>query len=241
MHVKTRVIKTVAMLLALSVLCTSCATPYVWKKTDPDALNRMPRNVATEEHIRRHSLKYALDRDENYYLVEKTDGEKAANYTLRVIGTPVAVAFDVALVCLIAIGGAAAANPNAFNSTPNNYSSYNPPQMYSPATLYAPTQPSIVPIPAGGGLTTYNKVGNTTFGSDGSSIQKVGNTYFSSDGSMYNTVGNTTFGSDGSTMQKVGNTYFHSDGTTYNKVGNTTFGSDGSTIQQVGDTLFYNK
>jgi hypothetical protein len=201
----------------------------------------MPKNQATEDHIRRHGLKYAPDRDTNYYLVEKTDGEKAAKYTMRIIGTPVAVAFDVALVCLIALGGAAAANPDAFNSASQNAYTYKPPQLYSPASLYSPSQSTLIPVASGRGLTTYNTIGNTTFGSDGSTIQRVGNTHFSSDGTTYNTIGNTTFGSDGSTMQRVGDSYFGSDGKTYNKVGNTIFGSDGSTIQKVGDTYFHNK
>ena len=230
--------RAISMCVAVCMLCTSCATPYVWKNTDPHALKRMPKNQASEDYIRQHGLKYAPDRDENYYLVEKTDGEKTANYTMRIIGTPVALAFDVALVCLIVLGGAGAANPNAFNSSSQSGYTYNPPQLYSPASLYSPT---IIPAAPSHNQTIYNTIGNTTFGSDGSTIQRVGNTYYSSDGTTYNTVGNTTFGSDGSTMRRVGNSYYGSEGKIYNKVGNTIIGSDGSTIQKVGDTHFYNK
>jgi len=110
----------------------------------------MPKNQATEEHIRRHKLKYAPDRDNKYYLVEKTGGEKAIKYTMRTIGTPVAVAFDVALVCLIALGGAAAANPDMFNTPSYTPYSYTPSTLYSPATLYTPpayTAPAAVYTP----------------------------------------------------------------------------------------------
>ena len=70
---------------------------------------------------------------------------------------------------------------------------------------------------------TYQRFGNTTFGSDGYSSQRFGN---------------TTFGSDGTTQQRFGNTTFGSDGTTYQRFGNTTFGSDGSTHQRFGNTTF---
>lgn len=143
-------IRAISISVVACLLCTSCATPYVWKKTDPHALNRMPKNQATEDHIRRHELKYAPDRDNKYYLVEKTGGEKAIKYTMRTIGTPLAVAFDVALVCLLALGGAAAANPDMFNTPSYTPYSYTPSTLYSPNTLYTPpayTAPAVVYTP----------------------------------------------------------------------------------------------
>lgn len=41
--------------------------------------------------------------------------------------------------------------------------------------------------------------------------QMIGNTMFGSDGSYYNQIGNTTFGSNGQTIQRIGNTYFVND------------------------------
>lgn len=76
-----------------------------------------------------------------------------------------------------------------------------------------------------GAQTTYNRIGNVTYGSDGTS---------------YNRVGSTTYGSDGSTYNRVGSTTYGSDGTTYNRVGNTTYGSDGSTASRVGNSTFIN-
>lgn len=90
------------------------------------------------------------------------------------------------------------------------------------------------------GPVTYNSIGSTVFGSDGSTMQRVGNTMFHSDGTSYNRIGNTVFGSDGSTIQNIGNTSFHSGGSSYNRIGNTVFGSDGSTVQKIGNTYFYN-
>ena len=65
----------------------------------------------------------------------------------------------------------------------------------------------------------------------------------------YTRIGETTFGTDGSTINKLGNTTFinHSDGssTTINKLGNTTFinNSDGTsaTATVIGGDLFINK
>jgi hypothetical protein len=75
-------------------------------------------------------------------------------------------------------------------------------------------------------------------GGSGTSFQRIGNTTFGSDGTIYNQIGNTTFGSDGTTYQNIGDTTFRSDGTIYNQIGNTTFGSDGTTYQSIGNSVF---
>ena len=51
-------------------------------------------------------------------------------------------------------------------------------------------------------------------GQSGTSYQNIGNTSFGSDGSTYQSIGNTTFGSDGNSSQRIGNTNFNSDGST---------------------------
>lgn len=118
---------------------------------------------------------------------------------------------------------------NEYNQQNNSYDNYS----YS--------QPTPKPeIKVYGQANSYNKIGNTTFGSDGSTYTQIGNTVFSNDGTSYNRIGNTTFGSDGSSYQKIGNTTFSNDGTSYSQIGNTTFGSDGSTYQKIGNTTFYN-
>ena len=42
-------------------------------------------------------------------------------------------------------------------------------------------------------------------------------------GVTYSTIGNTTFGSDGSSSTTIGNTTFGSDGTSCTRIGNSTF------------------
>ena len=94
------------------------------------------------------------------------------------------------------------------------------------------------------GAQTYNRIGNTTFGSDGTTYNRIGNTTFGSDGTTYNRIGNTTFGSDGTTYNRIGNTTFGSDGTTANRIGNTTFidspNGQSKTCNQIGATTFCN-
>ena len=58
------------------------------------------------------------------------------------------------------------------------------------------------------------------------SCSKIGNTTFGSDGTTYNRIGNTTYGSDGTTSNRIGNTQFingPNGTTTCNKIGNTTY------------------
>jgi hypothetical protein len=56
--------------------------------------------------------------------------------------------------------------------------------------------------------TTYNQVGNSIYGSDGSSYNTVGNTTYDNHGNSWNKVGNTIYGSDGTTCNKVGNSLY---------------------------------
>ncbi len=103
----------------------------------------------------------------------------------------------------------------------------------------SPTPNSGISI-LGRGNGSCNKIGSTTFCSDGTSYNQIGNTVFGSNGSSYNKIGNTIFGSDGTSYNKIGNTTFASDGTSYNQIGNTIFGSDGSSYQTIGNTIFAN-
>jgi len=73
---------------------------------------------------------------------------------------------------------------------------------------------------------TYQRHGNTVYGSGGSTQQTYGNrtTVNTPTGSTdYTRYGNTTYGSDGTTMQTYGNTTYGSDGTTTQRYGNQTY------------------
>lgn len=88
------------------------------------------------------------------------------------------------------------------------------------------------------GPTTYNVIGNTVYGSDGSTYNQIGNTIYKNDGTTYSSIGNTLYGSDGSSYSNIGNTTYSNDGTSYNQIGNTVYGSDGSTATSIGNTLY---
>lgn len=88
------------------------------------------------------------------------------------------------------------------------------------------------------GPTTYNVIGNTVYGSDGSTYNQIGNTIYKNDGTTYSPIGNTLYGSDGSSYSNIGNTTYSNDGTSYNRIGNTVYGSDGSTATSIGNTLY---
>ena len=91
---------------------------------------------------------------------------------------------------------------------------------------------------------TYNQVGGTTYGPNGSTQQQVGGTTYMNSGTTYNQIGNTTYGSNGTTFNQVGNTTYGSNGTTSNTVGNTTYinGPNGQsrTCQHVGISTYCN-
>ncbi len=95
--------------------------------------------------------------------------------------------------------------------------------------------------------TTFTTIGNTTFGSDGSTATTIGGTTFVSGASpvIYQALGSTLPAKNAttsSTVQKIGNITFVTDSngtaTTFQKIGNITFGSDGSTVQKIGSTYF---
>ncbi len=142
---KSHILKSIGICLSLGLFCTSCATPAAWEHTNPDSLNRMPKNSYTENFIIQNNLRYAPDRDEDYYLVEKTLDQKFSCYLGRITLVPAAIVLDAALICGIALGGAAAANPDMFNTSSSSAYSYKPPTMYTPSypTYNTPTYPII--------------------------------------------------------------------------------------------------
>ena len=84
---------------------------------------------------------------------------------------------------------------------------------------------------------SYQAIGNTVYGSDGTSYQRIGNTTYGSDGTTYQQIGNTTYGNDGYTSQQIGNTSYGNDGSTTQRIGNTYFNSNGTTCTRIGNTI----
>jgi hypothetical protein len=70
--------------------------------------------------------------------------------------------------------------------------------------------------------------------------QRVGDTTFSSDGSMAIDIGDTRFYSDGSVSTKVGDTRFYDNGDMSIQIGDTLFNSDGTMCMQLGSMISCN-
>jgi|GEM_PF-3545567 len=100
---------------------------------------------------------------------------------------------------------------------------------------------SSVTLGNSGGATSYTKMGNYVYGSDGTSCSQLGNYTNCSDGTSYTKMGNYTYGSDGTSYTKMGNYTYGSDGTSYTKMGNYTYGSDGTSCTTMGNYTYCNK
>jgi hypothetical protein len=61
----------------------------------------------TEAALIEDGFTYTKDDERQFYYVEKSSREKFGNYTLRILGTPVAIAAD-ALICGAVVYGCAA-------------------------------------------------------------------------------------------------------------------------------------
>jgi len=77
--------------------------------------------------------------------------------------------------------------------------------IFSISVLGSAHAQGVIPMKPG---TTYNSIGDTTFGSDGTTYNSIGNSTFGSDGSTSTTIGNSTFGSDGTTCTGIGTSVF---------------------------------
>lgn len=139
--------------------------------------------------------------------------------------------------------GASQSQVNDYPSTDQPSDSYSP--IYSEPTSTSESLPentsNSVNSPAINSYkspTSYSAVGNTLYGSDGSSYSQLGDTIYRNDGTSYRNVGNTLYGSDGTSYSNIGNTTYSNDGTSYNRIGNYIYGSDGSSATSIGNTIY---
>lgn len=89
--------KVIAWLL-ISSLSSSCCTTALWDATDPNETIEVHPDEVTEAALIEDGFIFHRDEVSGYFHIEKTPNDKAGDYALRVIGTPVAVSTDVLLV-----------------------------------------------------------------------------------------------------------------------------------------------
>jgi hypothetical protein len=91
-------------------------------------------------------------------------------------------------------------------------------------------QSAAVPYQPGQGPVTYDRVGKTQYGDDGSQSERVGRKSYGDDGTERESIGGTTYGDDGSKAETIGNQTFIEDGkgntARCEKIGDRTFCDD---------------
>lgn len=88
--------------ILIAAQLSSCATPALWRKTDPSSYIVMSSDVITEEELHKRGAKYIKNEQAAVFYVKKSDFDKFADYTYRTIGTPITVVVDAAIVVLVA-------------------------------------------------------------------------------------------------------------------------------------------
>jgi len=88
------------MLLACSLI-TSCTTHALWVATDPNEYVAVTKNIENETKLEAGGLEYCVDNERGLIYVEKNKLQKARDYTIRTLATPVTVAFDAATTIVI--------------------------------------------------------------------------------------------------------------------------------------------
>ncbi len=78
-----------------------CATPTLWKATDPNKYVEVSADYISEEHLTSKGITYHRDDKRGVYYIEKDNLAKLKDYTVRVFATPVSVMLDATLSILV--------------------------------------------------------------------------------------------------------------------------------------------
>ena len=95
--------KLIIAFCCISIFLQGCATQGLWQNTSPTERIYIDHTETTEEALKAAHVKYTRCQDpiSDGFLVEKSQDRKLRDAVLRVIGTPIAVAIDVATVALV--------------------------------------------------------------------------------------------------------------------------------------------
>lgn len=130
----------ITVLLTGSLLLSSCATQYVLEKTNPRSPKKMPKTPQTEDYIQRESLMYAPDLEGECYYVEKQKGDRRKDYVGRIVGVPLAMAFDTVIMGLLVLAIYNGADVSGFGDILNYAPDYRPIRLYRPGGLRKDSQ-----------------------------------------------------------------------------------------------------
>jgi hypothetical protein len=87
-----------------AVFCSSCATSYVWRKTDPNEYLFVERTPAHEAYFQQHKIPYLVDYKGRTLYVDKNKLQKLKDYSIRTLAIPVTVVLDTATTVVV-VGG----------------------------------------------------------------------------------------------------------------------------------------
>lgn len=89
-----------ASLLLASILCSSCCTPALWNATNPNECIEVSPEEVTEYALVEDGFIFHQHTTNGLFHIEKTPMQKAGDYSLRVVGTPIAIGADTLVVGL---------------------------------------------------------------------------------------------------------------------------------------------
>jgi hypothetical protein len=87
-----------------ALFCSSCATSYVWRHTDPQEYVFIERSPAHEAYFQQHKIPYLVDYKGKTLYVDKTKLQKFRDYSVRTLAIPVTVVLDAA-TSIAVVGG----------------------------------------------------------------------------------------------------------------------------------------
>lgn len=88
----------------MALLAVSCATPALWDATNPNLyVKASADNISTNE-LAAKGIKYRVGKVSGDIYIPKSQMRKMGDYTIRVLGTPVAATLDAAGGATIFVG-----------------------------------------------------------------------------------------------------------------------------------------
>ncbi|MFH2046792.1 MAG: hypothetical protein ABIK92_16800 [Pseudomonadota bacterium] len=95
--------KNIILITILFFVLNSCATTYLWDRTDPNGYVKIKFTEITEDNLKSRGAKYIRDDNEHAFYVDKDSFDRFKDYSTRVLGTPITVVIDATTVVIFAV------------------------------------------------------------------------------------------------------------------------------------------